>query len=237
LIGARGSWRKVSYEDAFYDGARLKDELDRSATSAAVTLRHELTPLTTVTFSAGRSEQRFTSSSRSSESDDYSVSFNFDPRALLRGSATFGYTRYKPESADLRGYEGATFDVSLAYALADSTRFTATMSRAIDFSYNNDQPYYVLSGGGGSIAQHIAGPVDAIARAGAYRLKYTSRGGASFEMVDRTDRVRSYGGGVGFRVGGNLRLGFNIDKERRTSILEKQTYEGLKYGASLTYGL
>ena len=45
------------------------------------------------------------------------------------------------------------------------------------------------------------------------------------------------GGGVGIHLGQELRLGFNIDKERRTSVLPEREYRGLKYGTSVTYGL
>jgi hypothetical protein len=112
------------------------------------------------------------------------------------------------------------------------------INRSIDFSYDNDQPYYVLTGTGGSIAQRIAGPVDVVARAGNQKLRYQERIGDGYHESERTDRVRSYGAGVGVRLGdGDLRLGFNIDRERRTSVLPDQEYEGLKYGTSLTYGL
>ena len=51
------------------------------------------------------------------------------------------------------------------------------------------------------------------------------------------DHVRLYGLGFGTHLGRDLRLGFNIDKERRTSVLTDREYEGLRYGLSLTYGL
>ena len=56
----------------------------------------------------------------------------------------------------------------------------------------------------------------------------TGRGSAPWSQApDRTDHVRTFGGGVGFRMGQDLRLGFNIDKERRTSVLTDREYEGL----------
>ena len=45
------------------------------------------------------------------------------------------------------------------------------------------------------------------------------------------------GGGLGIHMGQTLRLGFNVDKERRTSVLADRQYNGLKYGSSITYGL
>ena len=46
-------------------------------------VRHAITPLTSIIFSAGRAEERFRSPpSRDSTSDDYSVELSFDPAAL-----------------------------------------------------------------------------------------------------------------------------------------------------------
>jgi len=239
FIGVRGSWAKVTFDDAaVFKERNLKEELDRTERSAALTLRHDLTPLTSLTLSAGRAEQRFRfSTSRDSTSDDYSVSLNFDPRALLRGSARVGFTDYKPQSADLPGFRGTTFAVDLAYTLLGSTRFAGNLRRDVNSSYDTSQPYYLLTGASGSIAQQIFGPVDVVGRVSAQRLEYRTRIGASAAAPDRTDRVRAHGGGFGVRLGEDLRLGFNIDKERRMSVLPDREYSGLKYGTSLTYGL
>ena len=238
-IGVRGSRNQVKFdENAVFKNSSLQKQLDRVVTSAAVTLRHELTPLTSITFGVGRSEERFRfATSRNSTSNDYFVGLTFDPAALIKGNATFGYTSYKPESADLPSYKGTTASVGLTYTLLGSTRFSVAMTRAVDFSYDINQPYYVITGGTGSIAQQIFGPFDAVARGGAQHLEYRTRVGATAIAPDRTDRVRSYGFGMGIHMGQDLRLGFNIDKERRTSVLIDRQFDGLKYGTSLTYGL
>ena len=54
---------------------------------------------------------------------------------------------------------------------------------------------------------------------------------------DRTDHIRLYGIGFGTHLGQDVRLGFNVDWERRTSVLANREYKGLRYGSSLTYGL
>jgi hypothetical protein len=238
-IGVRGSWKQVRFADnTVFKNSSLQDQLDRTDTAAAVTLRHELTPLTSITFSVGRTEERFRfATSRDATSNDYSVGLTFDPAALIRGNATFGYTSYKPASGDLPGYKGTTASAGLTYTLLGSTRFSATITRAVEFSYDINQPSYVLTGGTLSIAQQIFGPFDVVARAGAQRLEYRSRVGAIVIASGRTDRVRSYGLGVGIHMGQDLRLGFNVDKERRTSVLADREYDGLKYGSSITYGL
>jgi hypothetical protein len=54
---------------------------------------------------------------------------------------------------------------------------------------------------------------------------------------NRIDRVSTYGGGVGYHLGKALRLGFNVDNSKRTSPIVDWTYQGLRYGTALTYGL
>jgi hypothetical protein len=239
FIGVRGSSRKVSFDEtATFDGHSLKAELDRKETTAAVTLRQDLTPLTSLTFGAGRSEQSFRfSTGRDSKSTDYTVAVNFDPAALIKGSASVGYTLYRPESRELPEYRGLTTGVNLTFAPLESTEVTGTITRNVEFSYDNDQPYYLSSGLTASISQQIFGPVDVVARAGAQRLEYRSRTNAVDVVTDRTDRVRSYGIGIGYRIGRELRAGFDLDRQHRTSPLRDREYEGKRYGVSLTYVL
>ena len=115
FIGVRGSWTQVNFDEtAEFEGINLQEQLDRTTTSAAVTLRHQLTPLTSITFSVGRSEERFKfATSRDSNLTTFAVGLSFDPAALIKGSARVGYSSYKPMSADLPGYDGSTADVSL----------------------------------------------------------------------------------------------------------------------------
>ena len=148
-----------------------------------------------------------------------------------------GYTVYKPEASDLPGYRGSTAAASLTYTLLGSTRIAGTITREVQFSYDVNQPYYLLTGATASIAQQIFGPIDVIARAGAQRLKYQSRTGVDVTAPDRIDHVRMYGLGFGTHLGRDLRLGFNIDRARRTSVLTEREYKGMRYGSSLTYGL
>jgi hypothetical protein len=238
FIGARGSWKRVTFdEDAEFKGISLKEQLDRTSQSAAVSVRHAITPLTSIIFSVGRSEDRFKfEPSRDATSDDYAVEVTFDPAALLKGSARIGYTAYRTEAADLEDYKGTTSSVALSYTLLGSTRFAVTAGRSIQSSYDINQPYYLQTGASVSLAQQIYGPLDVVGRFGGQRLEYRTRTGASVQAPDRTDHLRMVGGGVGFRMSQDLRLGFNIDKERRTSVVTDREYEGLRYGTAVTYG-
>ena len=108
-------------------------------------------------------------------------------------------------------------------------------SRDIQYSLEKTQPYYVATGGGFSVTQGISGPFDAVGRVGFQRLSYRGRIGIP-GLFDRTDSIDSFGGGFGYRVGRDMRIGFNVDKQQRNSDLARHSYGGVRYGSSVTYG-
>jgi hypothetical protein len=52
---------------------------------------------------------------------------------------------------------------------------------------------------------------------------------------ERTDRIRTFGIGGGYRIGTDKRIGFTVDRDQRRSILEGRTYTGFRFGLSMTY--
>lgn len=236
-VGVRGEWTGVDFDQtAFFRGTNLHDELNRKTMATGLTLRHEVTPLTSVTFNADRQEDRFKQSPlRDSDSTSFSAGILFDPFALIQGNATFGYRSFEPRSPDVPAYKGSTVGVNLTYTLAGATRIGLQATRDVQYSYERNQPYYLLTGVGFTLAQQVFGPVDVVARLSSQRLEYRNRAGAQVVEPDRTDRSRSYGAGVGYRFG-QVRLAVNVDKQRRTSPIERHSYEGVKVGTSMTYG-
>ncbi len=103
-------------------------------------------------------------------------------------------------------------------------------------SFDVLQPYYVLTGVSGEIDQRLFGPIDVAGRAGAEQLAYRDRVGAVVPAPDRTDRVRTYGGSVGYRTSRDLRVAFNVDNAHRSSAVDVRQYNGLRMGVSVTYG-
>ena len=240
FIGVNGSWTRTEFEtNEFFLGSNLHDELTREGIVAGLALRHQLTPLTSLTFSASRAEDRFEFSPvRDSNSMIYSASITFDASALIRGTASVGYRDFAPRFSTVPGYKGMTTAVDLSYTLFGATRFGGQVTRDVQYSYDVNQPYYLATGVNASVAQQIFGPIDAIGRIGWQRLDYEDRAGASVAVPGRSDYVHTAGGGVGYRMGstGNMRIGFNIDRQTRTSDMPGRQYEGLRYGTSITYG-
>jgi hypothetical protein len=238
-LGVRVDRRRIDFrEDAIFLGASLSTELNRTITSVAGTLRHELTPLTSVVASGGKDEERFEfSPHRDADSTRLNIGLNFDPQALIRGSATFGYRKFEPVSADVPGFTGATLNASLTYVARGSTKITFEALRDLQHSFELMQPYYVQTGVQVGLAQQIYGPADAELRLGRQRLAYQDRIGPLSSSIARTDRITRVGGGVGYRISPDFRVGFNVDRQDRHSPVANRNYDGMMYGVAITYGL
>jgi Putative beta-barrel porin 2 len=237
-IGVSAARQQTRFADeAAYLGTSLRTSLNRVDTSYGANFRHQLTPLTTITFSATRANARFEfSRDRDTVSNSAAMSVAFQPAALLRGGFSVGYTDFEPVDRALPGFQGLIGSVDLTYVLLGSTRFSITGGRAVQYSYDFNQPYYLQSRVGASVAQQIFGPVDVQVRGDIADLSYRNRAGAVVTVPDRTDRVTTVGAGVGFHLGKDLRLSFNVDQSNRdTQVLDHQ-YEKLLIGSSLTYG-
>ena len=237
FVGVRGDRRTFAFDKAVvFQNANLSDGLDRTTTATGLTLRYDLTSLTSLALIAIRIKDQFKlSTMRDSDSTLLGTTVTFDPFALIKGKATVGVRTFVPVDPDVPRYQGTTAAVDLACSVYGTTRFTVKFDRDIQYSYDLNQPYYLQTGVDFSIAQQIFGPVDVIARVVAQRLDYAERRGAPIEVRDRIDVIHMFGGGVGYRLGKELRLGFNVDSSRRISDVQSRPYEGLKYGTALTY--
>jgi Putative beta-barrel porin 2 len=238
FIGATGRRDKTDFaEGEMYRGTDLHDELNRTGTTATVDLRHQLTPLTSVDVGVSIGEDQFELDPlRNTESRAIAGSIKFDPAALLKGGVSVGYRDFKPKSPDVPGYTGSTLAADLSYVLLGVTKFSGTATRDVQYSYDINQPYYLQTGVSVSINQQIFGPLDVAARGGRRRLDYTDRIGAAVAVTNRTDHQTTYGVGLGYHFGQDIRLGFDVDHAQRESPIALQQYQGWAYGMSVTYG-
>lgn len=222
---------------ATYLDVNLKDELNRVGTTMGVNVSHQLTPLTTVSVNVSQEQDRFTYQTlRNSDTTMISTSIKFDPAALIKGGATIGFESYKPADPSTPGYTGSTATVNLSYVFLGITKVGATVGRHVQNSYDINQPYYVETGATLEVGQQLFGPLDIVGRGGLQQLAYQNRVGAVVVEADRVDHVKSFGGGLGYHLGKDTRIGFNIDQDHRESVILLHQYTGLKYGFSVTYG-
>jgi len=224
-------------DDAVYNGTDLQTSLNRVDTSYGVNVRHVLTPLTSITLGVIRSNADFEfSPQRNTVSTSALLSVAFQPAALLKGGFSLGFNDFNPADPALPGFNGFVGTVDLTYVLLGSTRFAVNGGRGVQYSYDNDQPYYVQSRIGGSVAQQIFGPVDVQVRADLAYLDYRNRAGATVAVPERTDRVTTLGLGVGYHMGKDLRLALNVDQTHRDTQVVDHQYDRVLVGAALTYG-
>jgi len=228
-------YRKTTYDaGASYGGVPLDQALNERTRAASVGMRFELSPLTRLDIT-GRLEQVRFATSTFRDNDSYLVSgaFTFDPDALLAGSASVGYRNLRARTEGTPDFRGPTARVSLIYTGLPSTRFGVGVNRDIAYSYENQYAYYVSTEVSASVTQNVVGPLELVARGRRAWLDYTGAVGAA---PGRRDRVDTYGGGIGFRLGDVSRLGFEAAWiQRRSEVLERN-YKGLRLFGSINYG-
>jgi putative beta-barrel porin BBP2 len=237
-VGLRGEHRTVSFDrGATFLDVNLRDELNRTSTTGAVTVRNQLTPLTSFMIDVARKQDRFEFDPiRDSNSTQISAGLKFDALALIKGGMEFGVRDFSPVSGTVPGYTGMTMSTDLTYVLLGSTRLAVQTMRDVLYSYDANQPYYVQTGVTGSVVQQIFGPFDVQGRLGAARLAYRTRTDATVLVPDRVDHTRTYGVGLGYHMGPDVRVAFNVDRNSRESLADGRSYHGLRYGTSVTYG-
>jgi hypothetical protein len=238
LFGITATRQSVNFaDDVVFRDVNLRDQLNSVSTTVGLTVRHELTPLTSVSVNVTRDEDRFDFSPlRDSDSTGVVGAIALNSFAIIKGTASFGYRDFKPAFSSIPGYQGTVGAADLSYTLLGATRFAVTARRDVQYSYDNDQPYYIESGFDFSVAQQVFGPFDAVARFGNHDLAYRTRVFAFPTTADGVDNVKSYGAGVGLHLGKELRLGFNVDHIRRDSVVSNRRYKNLRFGSAVTYG-
>ena len=223
-------------EDAFFFGTNLGEALDRRSRAYRVSVRQEVTPLTTFVVQTERQEDRF-DVSHPRDADSYRVfpGFELDPRALIAGRAFVGYRSFTTLDADVPDFDGLVALVEAVYALR-ATRFGVAVQRDVWYSYELTAPFFVVTDVNLEVTQKVTTNWDAVGRVGRQLLDYYQR--QSLGGGDRNDTLWHVGGGVGRRVGRASRIGFDVDHVRRESSQSAVFgYVGWRIGGSLTYGV
>lgn len=237
LLGGRIEHRDVKFrERELFGGQNLGEELDRARISGTASIRYELTPLTSVAFEASAFDEQFVAASwRSAKSTQFAAGLRFDPSAFVKGHVLVGYREFALKSDTVPAYAGATFAMNLNSIVGTSTRLAFEGVRDVEYSFDPERPYYVLSGASGSVTRRLFGPVDVQARLGWRSLAYQTRTDIVVEHARRRDRVVTIAESLGYRLGASTRVTFDIESQRRTSPLTLRNYRGARYGLSLIW--
>jgi hypothetical protein len=164
--------------------------------------------------------------------------FELKPFALIAGSAFFGVRHFNALNASIPDYDGFAASVDVKYVVR-ATQVTARIVRDVAFSVDTASPYYVMMDGAIEVTQRF-GQWDATGRVGwqslGYRGVLSSPSGPAAGQLDQDERGRLYGFGVGYRLGETLLMGLNINYLARRSQVKTREYDGLRVGASISYG-
>jgi len=228
----------VAYaRDETLTGVALSNALDRQTTAEGFQFHYQLSPLTTFLVTTEALQDRFVyQPARDSESLKVMTGFDLKPRALISGRALVGYRQFDPRQSSVPDFQGFVAAVDVRYVV-QATELRGKFVRDLTYSFELLQPYYMLTDRGFALTQRITRTWDVVGRAAWQSLDYRNLAGVNV-ATDRVDKVREFGGGVGYRVGRTVRLGVDADQyQRRAGVAFQNDYDGLRVGASVTFGL
>jgi hypothetical protein len=233
-IAVRRGRHEYSAHETF-QGAYLRELLNRDVESVELAVRHKATPLTTLVLLGETRRERFHESPvRDVDSVRITPGVEFDPFAIVSGRGFVGFRRMDFRSPDVPDFSGLVASGDLTYRLLGATRVNLNALRDISYSYQVDEPYYVQTGATLSVTQVVRAGWDVIGRVGRQRLAYERRVGAVV-TGNRLDGVWRVGGGAGYRFSQGLRIGVNVDSYRRRSDNARREYDSLVVGSTVTY--
>ena len=237
-FGASGRTIRLRFdEDETFRGESLARSFDSDINAIEGSAGFQLTPFTLFSVVVSREQQRFEiAQERDSDSIRVTPMFAFSPEAVLNGSIAIGYRRFKPRTTALPGYSGLVATVTIASTLWNRHRVETVFGRDLRYSYNEDTPYYLATGGSLTVTSQLVGPFDIRLTGSRQLMAYRGLGTAATERPG-DDTVGSYGGGVGYRFREQLRVGLNAEWIRRGSDLAAdREYRNRRIFASLTWG-
>ena len=217
LFGARAEVRKFDFdENAVFLGTNLHDELSRTLTAASLTMRHELTPLTSFIVDVGRQQERFDFSP--SRDSDSTRSTRTALRLVRAGQwiRAVGFPRLHSAASDSPRYTGSSASGTCRTSALGAERLGPS-STATSAVVRLHQPYYFrlvyCLDRAQIFARSTAGSVGHSAWLTAIRA-------GSIAVVDRQDKIRPLRGMATDSM--DLRLGFNVDQQDRNLDRERR---------------
>ena len=117
------------------------------------------------------------------------------------------------------------------------TQFGVRVNRNVEYSFDQTEPYLLLTDFNLEVRQALGYDWDVVGRAGVSKLGYRSvSSGTSVTGTDRTDWADIVGAGFGRRLGDDVRIGVDLDRVSRRSPRADREYQGFRIGGSFTYG-
>jgi hypothetical protein len=225
--GVTVSYRKMETiydEGEEFDGVNLKQALDNRSTFAHVNGNWAYSAATKLIGGAEWTRTEFLLNPlRSGTALAYFGGFESAADATISGSLKVGYKVQTHDDANVKDFRGAIARATLTTILLDRVKMQVTGDRDINYSYDDDFPYYVEQGGGVSLTIRTSTRLDLLTSARAEWLVY----GDTFKLADppppsRTDLSTTYGIGFLYRMGGSetgSAFGLTFEQAQRRSPL------------------
>ena len=225
-----GSSGRIEFDPDEFSGVNLQEAFNRDNTSVEARLSYELTPLTTFEVRGTVTQDRFEFSTfRDSDSLRILPGFRLEPFALIHGSAFVGYSRIETLDPAVPDYSEVIANVAVGYELG-ATLLDFRVRRDVAYSFESSQPFVVQTGLGLTATRRLTTRWDAKGRYDYDWLTYASSGRG-------TDIARTFGGGIGFYVRPDVRLGFDLDQYERVSTVSSRGHDRLLWGFNASYGM
>ena len=227
---------KLSFDEAaVFDGVPLSQTLNSTTGILETGVEWRLTPLTTFSVLASHQQDRFEQSpERDSNTVRVMPTIRLEAPAIVQGTLAVGYRWFDGINPQLPDYSGVVFKGLVGHTIADRTRIEVQLSRDVQYSFEEVDPYYLTTGMRATLTQQLHEALDVRLSVGRERLDY--RAGSSALDSSRVDRADVASVGVGYRVHPTLRVGVDLEFARRTSDRADRDYDRTRLMGSVAYG-
>ena len=219
-----------------FEGVPLATALNSTTNTVEGGIEFFLTPLTTLSVTASGQTDRFDSSpERNADTLRILPSIRMEAPAIIQGSLAVGYRRFSALDPDTPDYSGLVIRIAHAHVRRmDEDRPRALARRPILVRGDRAVPSINRIQGRSDAA--AAGGLGRARDDGRDRLDYREEAASGVPNDTRTDRATVLGGGMGYRLQPNLRVGVDVEFAKRSSDRPDRRYDRTRVFASMTYG-
>ena len=231
----------TNYEEGeLFRNVELDAALNRSGRAADAGVRYAVTALTTLFVTAGYEEQKF-KESHIRDLTRYTVgpTLEFSPEAAIRGRVVTAFEFFRPDDRALADRMGVAYQALLNWSLFGRTTFDLGAGRNISYSYQDTEPYYLLTNIRLLVTQPLLGWFELYGGYDWQHMAYRWRldADAMTADADRVDRLTAANGGVGMRLGSAFHVKVGVEKTRRRSIEDPlQNFKRTRILTTVTVG-
>ena len=223
-----------------FRGVDLADALNSRRQGYSGGFRYAITPFTTLSVNGNFREAVFPESHvRDLKAYGVAPKVEFAPEAAIRGSFTGGFEVFAPDDPALETIRGIVMAGALNWSLGPKTLFDLVADRGVDYSYQDDRPYYLQTGARLTVTQRLFGPFALQGMVGRQHLAYRwHRGQTPLPgSENRVDNVDILNGGVSVDLGQGFTVLVGLEKtERRSPFDPRQNFKRTRLLSTLTLG-